>query len=366
MNEAAVISKAEVGGKSTALVSFYLGDAETLIFWIDNRSPAVKVARAQVGQAEIEAAAARLRSLFSRERINYSRPEHTTDMIWLNSLGDKLLTPLKDWLETCEELIIAPHGDLHSLPLHILSLKGGPPLGTTHAITYVANLSLYALLLSRQHGRVTFQLPSLCLATAAREDSESIREGFTMTPRSYAEKTGGVLLQGLQATWPAFIRHAESSASIYLSCHGCFNEQDSLQSALLLSDGQSLPTRIERNGASHELSVRDILELRIRSRLVILDACVSGVQHISPGDEPMGFSTAFLLSGADAVIASSWVVEQNCARFFMLKLQEFWSETSVTLGQAMQQAYKVTRSRHPHPFHWAAFSLIGNNRLLFR
>jgi CHAT domain-containing protein len=352
--------------EGTALVSFYLNNNETLIFWLDENSPDIQVERASVGREDADLAAAKLRRLFSRENINYSRPEHTTNMSWLEPLGHKLLQPLVDRLDRCAALIVAPHGELHSIPLHLLTPEGGAPLGTTHSISYVPNLSLYALLISRSTGsRTDLSLPSLCLATAAREDPEQVRQSFSMTPRSYSERTGGIFLEGNDATWSAFRRYAESAASIYLSCHGYFDYKDSLASTLLLSDGLSLPSRMESKNPAYELSVRDILELRIRSRLVILDACMSGIQHFSQGDEPMGFPTAFLLSGAGAVVASNWIVEQNCARAFMLKLQECWSSGASTLGQSMQQAYRATRSEYLHPFHWAAFSLFGNDRLLF-
>jgi CHAT domain-containing protein len=92
---------------------------------------------------------------------------------------------------------------------------------------------------------------------------------------------------------------------------------------------------------------------------------MSGIQHLSPGDEPMGFPVALLLAGAGAVIASNWVVEQNCARDFILALLGQWSGGKVPLGSAMQSAWAVTRTQYPHPFHWAAFSLFGNDRLTF-
>lgn len=352
--------------ESTALISFYLGEDETLIFWLDSTSPVTRSERVAVGRAEIEDAAAKLREFFSKDQINCERPEHTTDMAWLEPLGHKLLEPLQTWLGTCQSLVIAPHGDLHSLPLHLLAPAGGMPLGTTHSISYVANLSLYALLLSRYSTATeNYSVPSLCLATAAREDTPEVQESFALSPRSYAAKTGGIFLEGLEATWGAFRKYAESAASIYLSCHGLFNENDSLRSSLLLSNGKSLPSQTETDRLFYELSVRDILRLRLRSRLVILDACMSGLQHFSPGDEPMGFSTAFLLSGSSAVIASNWSVEQGRARFFMEQLQDSWSSAGVTLGQAMRNAYTVTRSKYPHPYHWAGFSLIGNDRLLF-
>jgi CHAT domain-containing protein len=351
---------------STALVSFYVGDNETVIFWLDSSSPVTKSEKVAVGRAEIDAAAANLHELFLRENINPERPEQSAGMEWLEPFEHKLLEPLKPWLATCKSLVVSPHGELHALPLHLLSPAGGAPLGTTHSITYVANLSLYALLLSRFSGaKKDFDVSSLCLATASLEDTEIIHENFALSPRSYATKTGGVFLEGVAATWKAFSVFAESAASIYLSCHGHFDEEDSLGSSLLLSDGKTLPSQVAGARSLSTLSVRDILDLRIRSRLVILDACMSGVQHFSPGDEPMGFSTAFLLSGANAVIASNWSVEQGRARFFMETLQDYWSTSGVTLGQAMREAYALTRSRYPHPYHWAGFSLIGNDRLLF-
>lgn len=366
-NAVAVGSDASAG---TALLSFHIGDDETLVFWLDAGSAQPHVASAAVGRQEIGAAAAQLRQLFAREKIHFEKPHYTTgktDMEpRLESLGRRLLEPVAGRLEKCSGLVVAPHGELHALPLHLLAPAGCPPLGVTHSVTYVANLSLYALLLGRAaaHEPAVAMVPSVCLATAAREDADSVREGFALAPRSYAERTGGLFLQGVEATPAAFRLHAGNAGSIYLSCHGCFNEDDSLESSLLLSDGESLPSKVQSGDGLHELSVRNILGARLAARLIILDACMSGLQHLSPGDEPMGFPTSFLLAGAQAVIASNWVVEQNRARAFMFALQECWAG-GVTLGEAMRHAYTAVRAEHPHPFHWAAFSLFGNDRLKF-
>src|SRR5215213_2706670 len=195
---------------STALVSFYVGDNETVIFWLDSSSPVTKSEKVAVGRAEIDAAAANLRELFLRENINPERPEQSAEMEWLEPLEHKLLEPLKPWLATCKSLVVSPHGELHALPLHLLSPEGGSPLGTTHSITYVANLSLYALLLSRAStSEELFNIPSLCLATAAREENETVQESFALSPRSYASKTGGLFLEGVSATWQAFRAFSE-------------------------------------------------------------------------------------------------------------------------------------------------------------
>lgn len=354
-------------GVRAALISLYLYRDETLIFWVDGASSGVQVERAAVGNNEIATAAKKLHELFSPNRINFRRPEYTTDMAWLEPIGKKLLQPLKDRLSEYDALVVAPHAELHLIPLHLLAPKGCQPLAVTHSVTYVANLSLYALLINRGgDGPADLDLPSLCLSTAAVEDSAIVHADFAATPSLLAQRTGGIFLQDKNATWLAFRHYADSAKILYLSCHGCFDEKDPLDSVLLLSDGCTLPSRIpSQNTGLHRLSVRDILEMRVNSSLVILDACMSGSQRFSPGDEPMGFPTAFLLSGAGAVIASNWVVERNCASDFVTALVGCWSSGSLTLGQAMREAYSHTKASYPHPFHWGAFSLFGNDRMVF-
>jgi CHAT domain-containing protein len=349
----------------TALLGFHVCEHETLLVWTDETSAEPEVVRATVTAEQIADAARRLHDLFSPANINFRRPEQTTDLAWLAPLGHALLAPVATRLLTASHLVVSPHLGLHSLPLQLLAPSGGAPLGTTHSICYVPNFSLYAALLKRadvEAARLT--LPSLCLATAAAEDSERVADDFVIAPRAFAEATGGILQRGLEATRHAFRAQASSAAILYLSSHGRFDPTDSLQSCLLLSDGHTLPSRATGNGAGHTLSVSDILGVSIESPLVILDACVSGIQRLASGDELMGFPTAFLLSGASSVIASTWSVEQNLARDFMLALFGAWS-TGGSLGNAMRHAAVTSRKQYPHPFHWAVFSLFGNDRLLF-
>ena len=378
---------ADAEPNQTALVGFFLDEDETLIFWLDSDSPQPAIERASIGRQEIAAAAEQLRDLFSPHRIHYRRPERTTDLAWLRPIGQRLLQPLRERLAKRSALIVAPHAGLHLLPLHLLADEGGVPLGVTHSISYVANLSFYSLLLGRDHARQARpQLPSLCLSTAAREDDRLIHDSFAIAAKAFAERSGGIFRQGVDASYQLLKEQAGTADSLYLSCHGLFNGEDPLESSLFLSNGFDLPSKFARRPAASKrawqligrsereetedfslgLSVRDILNLRINSRLVVLDACLSGVQRFSAGDEPLGFPTAFLLAGASALIASNWVVEQNCGRDLMIALLDHWTTGEASLGEAMRQAYAETRAKYPHPFHWAAFSLFGNDRLRFK
>jgi CHAT domain-containing protein len=350
----------------TALLNFLLRSDELVAFAVHSEESDAVAVPIGVSQEEVAEAAAKLHQLFHPLRIHARRPERTTDMYWLKSLASRLLDPIREHLDRCDQLVIAPHAELHLLPIHLLEPESHEPLAVTHSITYVPNLSLYALLLRRQQREDGNAQPRAgCLSTAAVEDGEDAHACFREAPALFAELTNGKLLTGVNASKQAFVNFANSSDLLFLSCHGRFDQTEPLRSSLLLSDGRQLPTHIGNSHGLSSLSVREIIAARIRSRLVILQACTSGTQTFAAGDEPTGFPAAFLLGGAAAVVASSWVVERNSAREFMKSLVERWTQSSCTIAQAMLHAYGTTRKHYPHPFHWAPFSLFGNDRLRF-
>jgi len=350
----------------TALISFYLDEEETTIFWLEKDLHETQVYKVQVGRQTVAAAAQKLQNIFS-QGINCKHPEHTAglDLIWLADLTKTLFEPLLNRLDKCQTLVIAPHRELHGLPLHLVPFDGNL-LALTHAVSYVGNLSIYAMLINREATlSPDFTSPSVCISVPASEDREIFRQNFALVPKAFAGKTGGIFLKDTEATREIFLQKAGLSKNIYLSCHGVFDKEEALKSSLYLSDGKTLPSKGRDNDFTHALSVKDILSTEITSQLVVLDACMSGQQRIISGDESMGFPTAFFISGVSSVIASNWIVDQNCAKFFMTALLDRWSSDGTSLGEAMKAAFSRTRESFPHPFHWGAFSLFGNDRLKF-
>jgi CHAT domain-containing protein len=353
--------------RKTALISFLVRSDDTIAFAVHSAISDLAIARIPVSRDEIAAAAMELHTLFAPQRIHARRPERTTDMNWLRPLASRLLDPIREHLDGCDHLVIAPHAELHLLPIHLLESASFEPFAITHSITYVPNLSLYALLLRRQQREsASALLQTICLSTAAAEDGEQVHDCFSEAPALFAKLTNGKLLTGLEASKESFNDFANAADVMYLSCHGRFVQTDPLRSHLLLSANGHLPNHSDKFKELNALSVREIIAARIRSRLIILQACMSGAQDFAPGDEPTGFPAAFLLGGAAAVVASSWVAERNSAREFMKSVVEEWTQSTSTIGEAIQSAYRSTRERYPHPFHWAPFSLFGNDRIRFQ
>ena len=78
-----------------------------------------------------------------------------------------------------------------------------------------------------------------------------------------------------------------------------------------------------------------------------------------PGKEVTSLATAFSVAGASTVIASRWPVDDRAtARFFEIFYLEILKGDS--RGQALQRAQRRMAEEKPHPYYWAAFTLLGD------
>jgi CHAT domain-containing protein len=128
-----------------------------------------------------------------------------------------------------------------------------------------------------------------------------------------------------------------NSQWLHFSCHGSFDLESPLKSALQLADSEvnaSLLTtyssryvRINEETAidlSKCLTLADILELNLpQCYLVCLSACETGVIDFrSNSDEFIGLSSGFMKAGAVNIVSSLWTVSDVHTAILMIKLYE--------------------------------------------
>ena len=119
-------------------------------------------------------------------------------------------------------------------------------------------------------------------------------------------------------------------------------------------------------------TVRDVFDLKLKSRLVVLIACESGQVDLLPGEEPLGFLSAFLVAGAESVLGTLRRVASASGRAFS---NEFYAEIyrqccspvdgMIDLAKALQTAVLKMR-QNPEtsaPYHWAPFVVHGSWRI---
>jgi CHAT domain-containing protein len=337
-------------------------------------------------------------------------PQLLTDISQLLKLPE-IITLLHQLAPDCNQLILVPHRILHLLPLHALPLN---PAGDClldlfpQGVRYAPSIQLLNL-------AQTWQRPPLQRLFAVQNPTGDLQ--FTDVEVSTISQQFDPHVEVLKRNQAD--KSALNAASLgdancaHFSCHGSFNFEHPLASALILSGGiittPSTPTAEKssryvpyRNGGSIDLdnclTLGEIFQLDLHQcRLVTLSACETGLTDAnSLGDEYVGLPSGFLYAGSANVVSSLWAVSDLSTTLLMIKFYQNLKKTesvSISLNQAQQWLRQVNklelldwishltlrssekflvdswtekldsvddRTRIFHsPYHWAAFCSIG-------
>ncbi len=143
---------------------------------------------------------------------------------------------------------------------------------------------------------------------------------------------------------------------IHIATHGRLYPSDPMATYLSL-----LPDR----GDDGHLTVKEIARMKLRSHLVVLSACSSGVGKVLKGDDVIGLTGAFLSTGSASVLATLWDIDDGAASTFMRLYYHYLQETDSARALRMAQLDLIGGKRvgvkgYGHPFCWAPFFLSGN------
>jgi CHAT domain-containing protein len=167
-----------------------------------------------------------------------------------------------------------------------------------------------------------------------------------------------------KAATESVVREQSNRANIlHIAAHGEYNQFNPLFSTLHLASDAQNDGRLE----VHEVYE---LDLTAKTNLVVLSACQTQIGSLrnnaeseeeaalSRGDDVVALSRAFLYAGTPTIITSLWNVDDEVTGLLM---ERFYTHLKAGMdkAEALQQAQKEVRSQSPHPYYWAAFSLIG-------
>lgn len=265
----------------------------------------------------------------------FREPLRVSTEVHLKDLYQELLAPVRQWLDV-QHLVFVPHGSLHYLPFHALH-DGQSYLADQYTISYAPSASVYAVCQTKQ---VNIMGGSLVLGIPD-EQAPLIRDEVESVSNILPDVK---LFMGTNATEEVLRTHGRHSRIVHIATHGYFRQDNPMFSSIRLGD-------------TH-LSLCDLAYLRLPAELIVLSGCATGLNVVTPGDELMGLVRGLLQAGAQSLILSLWDVHDRSTKEFMIgfytRLQQGHSK-----AQAMQDTMLELREHHPHPFHWAPFSLIG-------
>ena len=264
----------------------------------------------------------------------------TAKNLYATLIGPLTLAPQQD-------IIFVPHKSLHLLPFQALH-DGSQWIIQNHAISTVLSASL--LIPGRQQnaekslaalgnpdlGRVEWSLPG------AEREVKAIQAFY---PKSdiYLNK---------DASKTKLIEIAPKASVVHVAAHGVVDEIDPMFSVLKLATLGAVGSDME----ARELATLDLS----KARLVSLSACNSGVGKVAQGDEFMGFKRALFSAGAASALISLWPVDDDSTQILMTDFHKRWKDQSLTHAMQAAQIKVLSDPKYANPFHWAAFTLVGD------
>ena len=108
------------------------------------------------------------------------------------------------------------------------------------------------------------------------------------------------------------------------------------------------------------LEAGEIVQLKLKSDLVVLSSCNSGLGVIDESEGILGMTKAFFEAGAKSVIVSLWPVNDKYTAKFMALFYQNLSKGSDKSEALRQAKIEFIKKYSPNPYYWAAFVLSGN------
>ncbi len=336
---------------------------------------------------------------------------------WRHQLASQLtrladILHIKDILDlvpaTCQALILIPHRYLHLLPLHALPLSGD---GESYLLDKFRDGVKYApscQLLKFTKKQDNHSLGSLFAISDPNENLTYTNIEVSTIARHFQPVT---VLKKSEATKQAILA-AETLPSaewVHFSCHGYFDFNSPLNSALGLAECYTSTSAVDadskrsyqllRSGDILDLekclTLADIFKLRLpECRLVTLSACETGLTDpTSTSDEYIGLPSGFIIAGSASIVSSLWSVNDFSTTLLMIQFyhnllslppakalnkaqgwlrnatqqellawtqkQEMDEQDKRTIDKYLQQWYNADEKPFHKPYHWAAFCGIG-------
>ena len=159
---------------------------------------------------------------------------------------------------------------------------------------------------------------------------------------------GTIPLTGRQATKDEVLGRLGSVALVHIAAHG---SMEAGEIALAPNNGEM----------DYILTMKDVLSVQMRARLVVLSCCHSAYGEIK-AEAVVGIARTFLRAGARSVLVSLWAIDDEATLEFM---KNFYPHLvrGRTANKALNQAMNCMREseefsavKYPAPF-----VLIGDN-----
>jgi tetratricopeptide (TPR) repeat protein len=325
-------------GDDEHLVEYVTVGEEVLAFLLGRNG--FHVVRHLAQQTHVARQVERLRFQWSKFRLGGSYvARHGPQLIAgtrsiLRELYHQLLAPLAGLLPGTR-LTIVPHGVLHSIPFHAL-FDGEQYALDRWEFAYAPSAAVWRACRLRSDPDAERSLVFGVSDPQTAHVSDEVAALQNLLPNATVYEDDAATLAAVPA--------GGAYRYVHFATHAIFRRDNPRFSGLRLADGW--------------LTANDLYRRRLDCSLATLSACHTGMNALGPGDEVIGLTRGFLHAGARAVLVSLWLAHDAATAELM---ECCYAELTRGTGRAaaLRAAQQAVRARFPHPYHWAAFALVG-------
>jgi CHAT domain-containing protein/tetratricopeptide (TPR) repeat protein len=321
------------------------------------------------------------------------------------ALSERLLVPIAAELRGKRRWIVSPDGALAMLPFETLELDGKTVI-ITHDLSYIQSLSMLALLIQRDADYRSLEGRKTLFAMGDAQYEAAADGGARGARRGAAAVDIGAFLRGnagdkrgiqrafdlLEVRWPdlpgsgnevdmvarAFpgqpvmvLKQAQANEAkllelnaarelaayryLLFSTHGYLSPDEPALSAIVLSQ------RDKAAGTDGYVTASEWPAYELRSDLIVLSACETGLGKVVQGEGVMGLPYALYVAGNRNTLLSLWSVVDDSTAAFMARLF-----AQLAAGKSQVQALNDTKrefiaaGKYAAPLFWAPFVLYGS------
>jgi CHAT domain-containing protein len=287
------------------------------------------------------------------------------------ALYDLLLAPAAARLAGKRVVAIVPDGALWRLPFEVLTDSDDKMLIERAACFYLPSISVYHEMLAVQEARDQRARPTLAAFGNPEIDRDrkgrhvAYYRGIELGPIPDAATEASAVARmwrsqavytGREAREDFAKREMERVRIVHFAAHGIIDDASPMYSHIVLSGGP---------GDDGVLQAWELMRLHLAADLVVMSACETARGTVRAGEGLIGLTWALFAGGCPSTVASHWKVSSRSTSKLMIA---FHRQLSATSGAPFAKAESLRAAqlellRDPataHPFHWAAFVLVGS------
>ena len=268
----------------------------------------------------------------------------------LCTLHDTIIDPIQD-LFSGSELVFIPEGPLCLAPFAAFMSPDSKYLCESFSIRVAPSLTSLKMIaqcpVDYHHKSGVLLVGDPCVQDVANlKPLPCAREEVNMI----GEMVGSTPLVGRQATKDEVLRRLGSVALVHIAAHGNIETGE-----IALAPNSTC------SEADFILTMKDVKQVQLRARLVVLSCCHSARGEIK-AEGVVGIARAFLGAGARSVLVSLWAIDDKATLEFMKNFYQHLvagKSASEALNRAMNCMRESTE--FSDVTHWAPFVLIGDD-----